>query len=50
MYWNTSSDVDAAKLCGSGKRSKSLGVTRLIRLSVHWADKITAMSNSKGLV
>ena len=42
----TSSSVPCASDSASGKRSKNGGVIIFTRLSVHWADNITATSNS----
>ena len=49
MYSYTSSSPAAASDAGSGKRSKSAGVTMLMRLSVHCAERITAKSRWNGL-
>ena len=50
IYSRICSTPAAAIVAASGKAANSAGVTALIRLSVHCADSITAVSNSKGLL
>ncbi len=49
MYSKTSSEVAAAKASGVGYAAKRAGVTMLTRLSVHWAESMTATRHWKGL-
>src|SRR5439155_1431553 len=45
---SSSSRSAAANAAASGYRAKSAGVTMLTRTSVHWAERIVAISNCSG--
>ena len=49
MSFSTTAVGAGAIARASGKRANKPGVTKLTRLSVHWAASITATSNSKGV-
>ena len=48
MYGKISSGEEADSETASGNRSIKAGMVRFTRLSVHWAERITATSNSYG--
>jgi ABC-type taurine transport system substrate-binding protein len=48
--FSSSEMLAAAILWGFGHRLNKSRVTRLTRLSVHWADKIVEMRSSKGFL
>lgn len=49
IYLKTSSLELAARTSAVGNALNNAGVTIFTRLSVHWADKLTATKSSKGL-